>query len=225
MRSAANGYTRTAGTATHQQGNRTCYMRPSPTQLLPWTALMAATLVLGSLLQAVATHVPVVPTHAAAPPGWPASGCLVEHAVLKDRSVVGQAEICTANDESIRASLDVEHLDPWTRHVAWFAYFKSPTLCGSHAIGAQADVQNGRCALADLDDPTPRGLVRSIGWTTADAEGVLHINAPVAINLVPQSQVWLMLGQPSWSPVPHPAYRLIEDDVSQLIASAVFDVP
>jgi hypothetical protein len=197
-----------------------------PMQVLAWTAFIVTNLVLASQMQAIAIPALVVPAGAAAPPGWPASGCLSATVAPNDNQVVGQAGLCIANDKSIRATLDLAHLAPNARYVEWIAYFENPSRCSFGDVDSAMHNFNEPCTLADLDGPTPRGIVHAMALPTADAGGVIHLDGPVrAINLAPQAQAWLLLGQSSWSPVPHPWYRLAENSTRKLIARASFDLP
>jgi hypothetical protein len=201
-------------------------MRMKPTQVLAWIALVATNLVIASLLQAVLNPPVVLPERAAVAPGWPSSGCLTANVVPNHNQVLGQAGLCIADDTSTRGTLDLDRLEPNARYVEWIAYFESPSQCSVGATDSQAHNYTGYCTLADLDGPTRHGIVHGVEFVRADGEGVLHVESPLrAINLAPRAEALLLLGQPSWSPVPHPTYRLIEDDIGQRILRAAFTVP
>jgi hypothetical protein len=159
-------------------------------------------------------------------PGWPADGCLKGSLEpLGAQVVVTQASLCSA-DRTIRATVDLENLDPNARYIVWVAYFANWSLCDPGPLLSEIQTPNRPCTLADLDDHGEPVSIHGVAETTADVHGVFHVEKPVrAINLAPHSYVWLIVAPPQWSPVPHPSYRSVDADTGRPVARAVFDVP
>jgi hypothetical protein len=164
------------------------------------------------------------------PPGWPASGCLSAsvapwRGALSGQVIVGQASLCIA-DSGLRGMLDLEHLEPMALYVEWIAYFENPSLCSFGPLLYQVQHFNRPCTLADLGGPAPHGMVPSAADAAADAQGFLHVDGRAReISLAPQAQAWLLVSRPSWSPIAQQTDRVGQDDTSEPIARAVFDLP
>jgi hypothetical protein len=160
-------------------------------------------------------------------PGWPAGGCLT--ASLEPLSVevmVTRASLCSA-DRTIRATLDLENLEPNARYIVWVVYFANWSLCDPGPLLSEIQTPRRLCTLADLEDHGEPVSVHAEVETTADAHGVFHVDKPVRAitTLAPHSYVWLIVAPPQWSPVPHPTYRSVDADTGSPVARAVFAVP
>ncbi len=161
------------------------------------------------------------------PPGWPASGCLIESAEpLGAQVVIGRASLCSAAD-GIHGLVDLANLEPGARYIVWAEYMGNGRPCGLGPMFSQIQSSTPPpCALVDPEGHAAPVIVHAVAHRMADARGVFHVDEPVrAIKLTPHSKVWLMVAPPQWSPVPHPSYRLVEEDTSTPVARAVFDVP
>jgi hypothetical protein len=140
--------------------------------------------------------------------------------------VVTQASLCSA-DRTIRATLDLENLEPNARYLVWVAYFANWSLCVPGPLLSEIQTPKRLCTLGDLDEHGEPVSIHGVVETTADAHGVFHVDKPVRAitNLAPHSYVWLIVAPPQWSPVPHPGYRSVDADTGSPVARAVFDVP
>jgi hypothetical protein len=166
----------------------------------------------------------------ALPIGRLAAGCLeapVEPLFLAVAS--GHASLC-ATDGRVYGSLDIEQLEPSGHYSALLAYFEHPGLCSWSALLYQVPHFTRPCTLADLDGPTPPGVLMHVGDAAASWAGGVHLDGfTEEIQLAPHAQAWLLLER--W-PTPRPgppgpsasfASRYVERGALEV--RAIFDVP
>jgi hypothetical protein len=160
------------------------------------------------------------------PAGWPASGCLEVSVVqLGAYRVDGRGSLCIT-DSAMQGTLDLRHLEPLARFAGWVAYFESPGVCSGAPLMYQIATFNEPCTLVDLEGPQPHGIARELGEWPADAEGDLHLDAPMpGIEMRSHAQVWLLLTRPAWSPIPPYPRGITPDESTKPVARAVFQLP
>jgi hypothetical protein len=165
--------------------------------------------------------------HNQVPPGWPASGCLdaANQERLAVQVVIRQASLCSA-DDGIHGVIDLDRLEPNARYIAWVVYQGNGRPYDLSPQFSPIQTSELACSPADLESHATPVIVRSLAQRMADGGGGFHVDEPLrSINLAPHSYVCLEVASPQWSPVPHPSYRLIDDDTTTASARAVFDLP
>ncbi len=199
-------------------------------QTIPLPGLLVLLALLGGLTLALGSLTNLV-SGPALPVGRLPTGCLEAPVEPLGQTVAtGHASLC-ATYGRVHGSLAIEQLEPSGHYSTRLAYFEHPGLCSFSALLYQVPHFTRPCTLADMDGPTPHGVLLHVSDAVASSAGGVHLDGfTKEIQLAPHAQAWLLLERwpTMWPGTP---------DISSVSASsraqqprvfevrAIFDIP